>query len=1016
MTGKNTVIPDKERHFAVRMDPAGDMVTWQQGASDSPETEKSSQLFVKIKRLLSQIEQSTVLNLPPKLNVTIRGQVGLFKELQLYRDALQSNLYNLDIPSYQERQSNRRISSIGLQDAPDQNWNVLLCIGSAYSTCLEEIDGHSLKSTQKVNRIPELEELFKSKSAFCSTMNEAKGIFELMRQPLSPSCFLLPEQYERFVDVAEALGKSTQWILKSEPESGHSFSRVLDFSSRRDREFLRHFVTRKAIVQKLITDPLAMFGQAVSLRLFVLVTSLNPVRAYVHQQGIMHRSRYSKNNSEKITGQSQTLEEFWNFLSANFGDESTAKAKANIDIVIMQLLLSAEVILSSQISSVSQRSATGKMKFVTCATCFQLIAIDLMFTSAIEPVIVDVVAQPSMAGKEDQVSYRVKKSVLADMMDLVMSNHSVVDSMANVLERITGDKKVGIMGANCLVSHRLCLSHRDLDYIMQSRRENLHRNAFDRLYPSADMRKYRSLLGQLREKFMNAELDVVGDFSYRQTLDLHSLLEKIEAFYDKREQEAKEVVSGDRSLSVPVEDAMHTNVGSKETTILQDESRDASQSVLPKLNCSEDSETLPFISSIELRPHLQLSPSFSSHVTTFTATAPFHVVSLSILAQSSNCQSEVRLDDKYGPSSRTNYTLGVGMNKIVLIVVDVSHTEPWAVNTYSLFINRQDIAASDHNFNSDLPHQICSLKQDCDLRVYSREPCGLEHESSGLSSWRGHLKQLSKAPLCTKGSAPGRWVLPCSDCRRRDTCHWRQAIWQPLECRHRVLARETLAKCLTNKKLLFIGDSTNRGIMHYIVEKLNGSLADGDKTHDARIYRGLNLGQTDLGFAYYPKFWMPSNERPSFEKSFLELANRMKPLANNSSTVVIFGGVQWLANQHIKMLLHALASSGLEGIKLMMKGLGSGFHQRVRGVHYVPVQEQEKLSAHNLELVSYAEALGIAVVDTYNMTASRYKEFYPGKCACHFHRVIKSNMEGYFRVDGPVNAAYSEILISQICS
>lgn len=33
----------------------------------------------------------------------------------------------------------------------------------------------------------------------------------------------------------------------------------------------------------------------------------------------------------------------------------------------------------------------------------------------------------------------------------------------------------------------------------------------------------------------------------------------------------------------------------------------------------------------------------------------------------------------------------------------------------------------------------------------------------------------------------------------------------------------------------------------------------------------------------------------------------MKPVSNSSDTVVIFGGVQWLANQHLNMLYKALA-------------------------------------------------------------------------------------------------------------
>lgn len=75
-------------------------------------------------------------------------------------------------------------------------------------------------------------------------------------------------------------------------------------------------------------------------------------------------------------------------------------------------------------------------------------------------------------------------------------------------------------------------------------------------------------------------------------------------------------------------------------------------------------------------------------------------------------------------------------------------------------------------------------------------------------------------------------------------------------------------------QLLFIGDSTNRGIMHYFIEKINGSLMEWDKTHDLKIYPNINSGRTHISFAYYPKFWLPTDQRPSFEKAIYQLLEK----------------------------------------------------------------------------------------------------------------------------------------------
>ena len=54
--------------------------------------------------------------------------------------------------------------------------------------------------------------------------------------------------------------------------------------------------------------------------------------------------------------------------------------------------------------------------------------------------------------------------------------------------------------------------------------------------------------------------------------------------------------------------------------------------------------------------------------------------------------------------------------------------------------------------------------------------------------------------------------------------------------------------------------------------------------------------------------------------------------------------------------------------------------------------EQQKLVLHNKQIVSEARMLNIDVVDTFNKTVAMFQDFYPGKCACHFHQVrMKTN-------------------------
>lgn len=59
-------------------------------------------------------------------------------------------------------------------------------------------------------------------------------------------------------------------------------------------------------------------------------------------------------------------------------------------------------------------------------------------------------------------------------------------------------------------------------------------------------------------------------------------------------------------------------------------------------------------------------------------------------------------------SRPSNYTLGLGYNQIKILVVDVTHTDPWILNTYTLNIYRE---MHDSNYNTEGIYYDCVLRQ-----------------------------------------------------------------------------------------------------------------------------------------------------------------------------------------------------------------------------------------------------------------------------------------------------------------
>ena len=63
--------------------------------------------------------------------------------------------------------------------------------------------------------------------------------------------------------------------------------------------------------------------------------------------------------------------------------------------------------------------------------------------------------------------------------------------------------------------------------------------------------------------------------------------------------------------------------------------------------------------------------------------------------------------------------------------------------------------------------------------------------------------------------------------------------------------------------------------MHYVMEQVNGTLTEWDKTHDIKTYTNLNQGRTAVSFTYYPQFWLPVNQRPVFDKALYDLIKQL---------------------------------------------------------------------------------------------------------------------------------------------
>ncbi|XP_056429794.1 cadherin-like and PC-esterase domain-containing protein 1 isoform X2 [Hyla sarda] len=733
------------------------------------------------------------------------------------------------------------------------------------------------------------------------------------------------------------------------------------------------------------------FQDFVVIRTFVVITSLSPLRAFIHSMAMV------QTEPKKLYAPMQ-LQKFYQHFSKS---KSPLQAFNTLKEMIGKLLLTLEVISEA----VTTRHSTPNR----CSNCFQLLTFHIGYSSASHPSLLEV-KEELMLNDLNVDGYSTMETILEDVFHFVLQNHS-----SSVLEAIEKVQPCLSLKNTCWMDSILAFTWEQMDNLCSLLQEQTKLGKLEMLYPSNSV-----LLKVLRH-------DLYHRCNLRE--DLGSILAAHDLLSDLCEclQSLQEINLTNRQ-KFQVE----------EKNSLSGVSRENERVSVPRkwMNCSDDNDTLSYISHIFSNPPLDLTPAFSPKIKEYYAELPFDVVTVEIGAEPANCKSQVHLDDTNGPQVE-KYPLGLGTNLIFLHVTDESSNTPVLLRSYRITVYREDrpsLPLFDH-------YKMCGFVQDCGLIIYTDEPCGLQDIPNetipGLSDY-GQRK-------CETGDAKGHWLVPCLSCSDNRTCDWRAISWQPFQCHHPVLQNHQLQQCLTDRKIIFIGDSTNRGMMYYLMERANGSLQEWQKSHDMKLYNNINSGRTRISYSYYPQFWMDTRKRPTFEEALVKLIVRTRPLKNTKQTILVVGGVQWLSSDHLQIIQRVLKRENLMNILVIIKSIGMGFHLPVHGIRSLSPVQVRQLSDENSLLLKTAKQYGYEVVDTFSITMGRYKEFLQGKCGCHFHEVVKSKQvkekkmnllknytfggkifpliydnlpyfQSMYHVQGPVNQVYSEILLSRICT
>ena len=304
--------------------------------------------------------------------------------------------------------------------------------------------------TSKVNRIPGMTELAHKRSTGFF-LNKFQEYFP-EHFTFFPKTFMFPENYNKILRFM----KSKKVLLIAKPTKGSQGDGIILIHNKNDINSLNQklsYTNERYIIQQYIDNPLLINNKKFDLRLYVLISSVKPIIAWLNDEGLarfctedykkptkdnlrnilMHLSNYSLNkNSSKFVyteecqeenlGSKRTMASFWkSYTNAGHNKDSLLN---DIEDLIRKFLTSMYPFMIY-----NQKVAFGKNE--EKAKNFHIIGFDILVDDKLKPWLMEINANPSLCIDHDPnhvklvdispIDFYVKEKVVEYACEIVLN-------------------------------------------------------------------------------------------------------------------------------------------------------------------------------------------------------------------------------------------------------------------------------------------------------------------------------------------------------------------------------------------------------------------------------------------------------------------------------------------------------------------------------------------------------------------------------------------------------------------
>ncbi|CAI2370039.1 unnamed protein product [Moneuplotes crassus] len=308
------------------------------------------------------------------------------------------------------------------------DWNLLWMNSSTAKKIWSKLNPY-----QKINHFPSSYQITR-KDNLSRNIKRMQEEYSYEEFNIIPETYILPDEattlLSKFNEGTLQSHRLNYWIVKPVASSRGRGIYITSSLSEIDLD-------KKLVVSKYIPNPFLINSHKFDLRIYVIITSFDPLRIYMFKEGLArfaaekynssniknrcsHLTNYSINKKHKdfVQNESEKRDDYGCKWSLSALCKTLEMAGIDLDLLwsriydaLIKIILSAEGKIYEQVKSCCTHSTN----------CFEILGFDVLIDSNLKPWILEVNLSPSLSS-DSPLDWKIKNSLLASTFNLIGLN------------------------------------------------------------------------------------------------------------------------------------------------------------------------------------------------------------------------------------------------------------------------------------------------------------------------------------------------------------------------------------------------------------------------------------------------------------------------------------------------------------------------------------------------------------------------------------------------------------------